>query len=285
MADASVSKVVLITGCSSGIGQATAVRLAKAGMKVIATARKTSSLAACEAAGCAVEALDVDDEASMVATVERIREKHGVIGVLVNNAGYSQSGAVESLPIEKVRRQFETNVFGPLRLIQLVAPGMRKQRWGRIVNVGSMGGKFTFPGGGAYHATKHALEALTDALRFEMEGFGIDVVLIQPGLIKTGFADAVGKQLSDVKTEDGPYGTFNVAVQESTTRAYTEGPLMRFGGGPDDVAQAIERAITAARPKTRYLVTPSARLVITMRSWMSDRAWDRFCASSFPRPR
>jgi NAD(P)-dependent dehydrogenase (short-subunit alcohol dehydrogenase family) len=251
-------------------------------MKVVATARKTSSLGPCEAAGCIVEALDVDDDASMVATVQRIREQHGVVGVLVNNAGYSQSGAVESLPIDKVRRQFETNVFGPLRLVQLVAPGMREQRWGRIVNVGSMGGRFTFPGGGAYHATKHALEALTDALRFELAGFGIDVVLIQPGLIKTGFAEAVGKQLSDV--EPGPYGTFNLAVQESTTRAYTTGPLMRLGGVPEDVAKAIEAAITASRPKTRYLVTPSARFLITMRSWMSDRAWDRFCASSFPRP-
>jgi NAD(P)-dependent dehydrogenase (short-subunit alcohol dehydrogenase family) len=280
-----VSKVVLVTGCSSGIGRATAVRLAKSGMEVVATAREVTSLGPCEAAGCAVASLDVDDEGSMVATVERVRERHGPIGVLVNNAGYSQSGAVESLPLEKVRRQFQTNVFGPLRLIQLVAPGMRAQRWGRIVNVGSMGGRFTFPGGGAYHATKHALEALTDALRFEMEGFGIDVVLIQPGLIRSGFADAVGRQLAEVKGEDGPYGAFNVAVEASTSRAYASGPLLRLGGVPDDVAKAIERAITAARPKTRYLVTPSARLVITARSMMSDRAWDRFCASSFPRPR
>jgi len=282
---ADVSKVVLITGCSSGIGQATAIRLAKAGAKVVATARRTTSLGPCEAAGCAVEPLDVDDEASMVAAVDRIRERHGVIGVLVNNAGYSQSGAVESLPIDKIRRQFETNVFGPLRLVQLVAPGMRAQRWGRVVNVGSMGGRFTFPGGGAYHATKHALEALTDALRFELEGFGIDVVLIQPGLIRTGFAEAVGKQLEGVPAEEGPYGSFNLAVQEATTRAYTTGPLVRLGGVPDDVARAIEQAITATNPRTRYLVTPSARLLITMRSWMSDRAWDRFCASSFPRPR
>lgn len=280
---AEVSKVVLITGCSSGIGQATAVRLAKAGMKVVATARRTSSLGACEAAGCAVEALDVDDDASMTAAVARIREQHGGIGVLVNNAGYSQSGAVETLPIDKVRRQFETNVFGPLRLVQLVAPGMREQRWGRIVNVGSMGGRFTFPGGGAYHATKHALEALTDALRFELQGFGIDVVLVQPGLIKTGFAEAVGKELADV--EPGPYGSFNLAVQESTSRAYTTGPLMRLGGVPDDVARAIEQAITATRPKTRYRVTGSARFLLTLRAMLSDRAWDRFCASSFPQPR
>jgi NAD(P)-dependent dehydrogenase (short-subunit alcohol dehydrogenase family) len=180
-----VSKAVLITGCSSGIGRATARRLAAGGWTVYATARRPESIADLEAAGCRTLALDVTDEDSMVAAVRTIEETHGAVGVLINNAGYSQSGAIETVPIEAVRRQFETNVFGLARLTQLVLPRMRDQRWGKIVNLGSMGGKLVFPGGGWYHATKHALEAVSDALRFEVRGFGIDVILLEPGLIRT----------------------------------------------------------------------------------------------------
>src|SRR5262245_45026769 len=164
-----VSKVVLVTGCSSGIGEATARRLVLGGWTVYATARRPEALSGLVDLGCYALPLDVEDEASMADAVTAIEARHGVVGVLVNNAGYSQSGAIEGLSIDKWRRQFETNVFGPVRLAQLCLPGMRRQRWGKIVNVSSMGGKLTFPGGGAYHASKHAMEGLSDVLRFELQ--------------------------------------------------------------------------------------------------------------------
>jgi NAD(P)-dependent dehydrogenase (short-subunit alcohol dehydrogenase family) len=279
------SNVVLITGCSSGIGKATAIRLAKAGKKVVATARNVDTLGECVAAGCVAVALDVTDDASMVTAVAAVTRDHGSIRVLVNNAGYSQSGAVESIPMDKLRRQFETNVFGLVRMIQLCAPGMRAAGQGRIVNIGSMGGRFTLPGGGAYHATKWAVESLSDALRFELAGFGIDVVLVQPGIIRTGFAEAASKHMAAPAGAPGPYDAFNATVDQVTTDAYEKGPLGRYGGGdPDDVARVVETAIDAARPRTRYLVTPSAHFMVTMRSWMTDRMWDRFLAGTYQRP-
>src|SRR4051794_40883947 len=197
------SEAVLITGCSTGIGRATAEHLATRGHTVYATARRLDSIADLEAHGCRLLELDVTDDASMTAAVKTVEEAEGAVGVLVNNAGYSQSGAVESVSMDAVRRQFETNVFGLVRMCQLVLPGMRRQRWGRIVNLSSMGGRLVFPGGGYYHATKFAVEALSDALRFEVKGFGVDVVLIEPGLIKTEFGTAaVGSLAEDT---DGPY--------------------------------------------------------------------------------
>src|SRR5438128_10389164 len=170
-----VSKAVLITGCSTGIGRATAEHLAGKGWTVYATARRPESIADLEAKGCKLLALDVNDEASMAAAVSAVEQAEGAVGVLVNNAGYSQSGAIEEVPLEQVRRQFETNVFGLVRMCQLVLPGMRRQSWGKIVNVSSMGGRLVFPGGGFYHATKFSVEAISDALRFEVAGFGVDV--------------------------------------------------------------------------------------------------------------
>ncbi len=285
MADASSpSKAVLVTGCSSGIGRATAERLARSGWTVYATARRVAAIADLQAAGCRLLALDVNDEASMRAAVEQIEDEHGAVGVLINNAGYSQSGAIESVAIEDVRRQFETNVFGLVRLTQLVLPKMREQRWGKVVNVSSMGANFTFPGGGFYHATKYAVEAISDALRFEVRGFGIDVVIIQPGLIRTGFGDAAVASLAAEPAGDGPYGAFNAQVAQSTTDVYEKGPLAKLGGPPDAVAKAIERAITAGRPKIRYRVTPSARLLIGQRRLMTAGMWDAFLRRQFPQP-
>jgi NADP-dependent 3-hydroxy acid dehydrogenase YdfG len=167
MAD-QVSQAVLVTGCSSGIGRATAERLAARGFTVYATARDVERIAALAARGCRVLALDVTDEDSMQAAVGTVVDEQGAVGALVNNAGYSQSGPIEEVPVAEVRRQFETNVFGLVRMCQLVLPGMRAQHHGRIVNVSSMGANFTFPGGGVYHATKYAVEAISDALRFEV---------------------------------------------------------------------------------------------------------------------
>ena len=279
-----ISKAVLITGCSTGIGRETARHLAGAGWTVYATARRPESIADLSEAGCRTLACDVTDEASMSAAVAAVVEAEGAVGVLVNNAGYSQSGAVESIEMDSIRRQFETNVFGLIRMSQLALPGMRAQGWGRIVNVGSMGGKLTFPGGGIYHATKYAVEAICDAMRFEVQGFGVGVVCIEPGLITTSFGDAAVSSLADGVGDDGPYAEFNAAVGRTTAGAYDGGPLAKLGGGPDAVAKAIEKAITARRPKPRYTVTASAKLAIGQRRLVSDRMWDRIMASQFPRP-
>jgi NAD(P)-dependent dehydrogenase (short-subunit alcohol dehydrogenase family) len=277
---ANPSKAVLITGCSTGIGRATAEHLADRGFTVYATARRLESIADLEEKGCKTLALDVTDEDSMVAAVRAVEEAEGAVGVLVNNAGYSLSGALETLPMDTVRRQFETNVFGLLRMCQLALPGMRGQGWGRIINISSMGANLVFPGGGAYHATKFAVNALSDALRFEVKGFGVDVVIIEPGLITTEFGNTAS---SDVAGGDGPYAEFNAAVAKITDETYKKGPARRLGGGPETVARAIEKAIS--HPKIRKRVTPSAHLLITQRKLLTDGMWDRLMKTQFPQPR
>ena len=278
------SRAVLITGCSSGIGAATASRLARAGWTVYATARRPETLAALEADGCRTLALDVVDEASRQAAVDAVVDAEGAVGVLINNAGYSQSGAVESIPDDRVRAQFETNVFGPLALCRLVLPGMRDQGWGKIVQLSSMGGKLTFPGGGLYHATKHAVEAISDALRFEVKSFGVDVIVIEPGLITSGFGDAAVRGLGAASAPDGPYEEFNRAVGEASRDVYEKGLLSKLGGPPEAVAERIEDALNAKRPRARYTVTPSARALLALHAVLPDRGWDSVVGASFPRP-
>jgi NADP-dependent 3-hydroxy acid dehydrogenase YdfG len=275
------SKAVLITGCSSGIGHATAEKLADDGCKVYATARRPDSIDDLKAKGCETLALDVTDEASMQAAVDHVTEREGAVGVLINNAGYSQSGAVETVPLDQIRRQFETNVFGLIRMCQLVLPGMRSQHEGRIVNIGSMGGRLTFPGGGIYHATKYSVEAVSDALRFEVRGFGVKVILIEPGLITTNFADAA---TSTVQHEEGPYAHFNKKVSSITADAYA-GPMSKLGAGPEAVAKTIAKALNSKRPKARYAVTPSAHLMITQRRFTPDPVWDLMMRAQFPTPK
>jgi NAD(P)-dependent dehydrogenase (short-subunit alcohol dehydrogenase family) len=275
------SRAVLITGCSTGIGRATAERLARAGHTVYASARSEASIEDLRETGCRTLSLDVCDEDSMRAGVELVVAEQGAVGVLVNNAGYSQSGAIETVAMADVRRQFETNVFGLMRMSQLVLPGMRAQRWGRIVNISSMGANFTFPGGGVYHATKYAVEAVSDALRFEVKGFGVDVVVIQPGLIRSRFGETAS---AGVEQGEGPYAAFNASVAATTTAVYEKGPLARLGGDPEDVAKAVQRAITSRSPRIRMRVTPSARMLITQRRLMTARMWDRFLGTQFSRP-
>ena len=278
------SKAVLITGCSSGIGHATAARLADAGWKVYATARRTVALTDLrERHGCETLALDVTDEASMRAAVEAVTKAEGAVGVLVNNAGYSQSGAVETVPLDDARRQFETNVFGLLRMCQLVLPQMRDQHWGKIVNISSMGGRLTFPGGGLYHATKYSVEAISDALRFEVRGFGVAVIVIEPGLIVTNFGEVAAGSVG-ATGDGGAYADFNRKVAALTEAAY-RGPMARLGAGPDAVAKAIERAISSRRPRARYPVTASARLMIGQRRLVPDRVWDLMMRTQFPQPK
>jgi NAD(P)-dependent dehydrogenase (short-subunit alcohol dehydrogenase family) len=283
-----VSKAVLITGCSSGIGKATALRLAQNrqqhGWTVWATARRKETLDELEAAGCNTLALDVTDETSMERAVRVVEATHGSVGVLINNAGYAQAGAVESVPMAQARRQFDTNFFGLVRLTQLVLPKMRAQGWGRIVNLSSMGGKLTFPGAGFYHATKYAVEAISDALRFEVRGFGIRVVLIEPGLIRSDFGEAMHDSMQFGAGDNDPYGEFHEAIAKATSEFYDKPFLARLIGTPDDVARVIEGAITRDNPRARYTVSGSARLFLTQRAWLSDRAWDAVMRSNFPSP-
>ena len=278
----SISKAVLITGCSTGIGRATAEHLAARGWNVYATARKPESIADLASRGCKTLALDVCDDASMRAAVATVERAEGSVGVLINNAGYGLEGAFEEVPMTDIRRQFETNVFGLVAMTKLVLPGMRRQRWGRVVNLSSMGGKLTFPGGAYYHATKHAVEALSDALRFEVKGFGIDVIVIQPGPIKTRFGDtAVG---SIAMPKDSPYASFNVVLEKQIREAYEGGPMARFAAPPQAVAEVIEKAIRATNPKTRYKVTLAARVLMGLRQVLPDRAFDSFLRTQFSPP-
>ncbi len=278
------SRAVLITGCSSGIGHATAERLATAGWPVYATARRAESIADLADRGCVTLGLDVTDEQSMRAAVAAVEEAEGAVGVLVNNAGYSQSGAVESVPMDRIRAQFETNVFGLVRMCQLALPGMRRQRWGRIVNVSSMGGRMTFPGGGTYHATKHAVEAFSDALRFEVRGFGIEVVVIEPGLIKTRFGETAAGSIDDAT----PMGT--TPTPASTARsaprrpAFTRGRWRGWAAGP---RRWRGRSSGRSPPAARRPATRSPR----RRGWPSPSGacsptapGTRSCAPSSPRP-
>jgi NAD(P)-dependent dehydrogenase (short-subunit alcohol dehydrogenase family) len=281
MSTAAPSRAVLVTGCSTGIGRASAERLAAKGWPVYATARRLDSIKDLADKGCQLLELDVCDEESMRGAVAEVERDAGAVFGLVNNAGYGQEGTVEEVPMDDVRRQFETNVFGLARLIQLVLPGMRRQRTGRIVNVSSMGGKISIPGGGYYHATKHAVEAISDTLRFEVRRFGVHVSVIEPGTIKTKFGDTAVTSVDRLRDPGSPYASFNEVLVERINDAY-EGKLARFAAPPEAVARVVEKALTARRPRTRYRVTVAARAMLTIRKLLPDRAWDLFLRTQFP---
>ena len=274
------SKAILITGCSSGIGRAAAVHLARAGHTVYASARRPESIADLADTGCKILTLDVTDPGSAAAAVAAVERAEGAVGVLVNNAGYGQSGAVEAVPLEAVRAQFDTNVLGYLRMIQLALPEMRRQGSGRIINIGSVAGRVTMPGSGVYSASKHAIEALTDALRFEVRGFGIDVCLIQPGPIRTHFTGAANAALPAGLPSAAPYAAYHQAV----AKADAEADNSRLAGNAEQVAAAVERAVTARHPKPRYQVTAIARVLPVVRAALPDRAWDAFLRAQITAP-
>ena len=277
-----VSKAILITGCSTGIGRATALRLASRGHSVYASARKLDAIRDLGDAGCKIVALDVCDEASMRAAVEQIVAKEGAVGALVNNAGYGQVGSVEDLSMEDVRVQFDTNFFGLMQLTKLVIPGMRTQGWGRIVNVSSMGGKIVLPGFGVYHATKFAVEAISDAMRFELKNFGIRVSVIEPGAIRTEFEQTSADTISDTARADGSaYAAFYESI-EARARSTYAGPM---SVGPEMVSKAIEHAVTSRRPRSRYPLTPGARVLLATRRMLPDGGWDALMAMQFARPK
>ncbi|MEU9127991.1 oxidoreductase [Kitasatospora sp. NPDC048540] len=269
-----MTTAVLITGTSSGIGRATAERLLnRRDLTVWATARSTDSIADLAAAGARVLPLDVTDEQSMAAAVRAVEAEHGAVGALVNNAGYGEYGTIEETDLDGVRRQFETNVFGLARMTQLVLPAMRAAGHGRIVNVGSMGGRIVFPAGGYYHASKYAVEALTDALRFEAAPFGIKVSLIEPGLIRTRFGDTAARTLAGSAPAAGPYTALNTTADQQMADGYRNALL---SAPPETVAKVIEQAVRSPRPRTRYLVTPAAKALVHTRRLFGARVFDGF---------
>ena len=227
-------RVALVTGGSSGIGEETARGLVGAGFTTYAVARRVDRLAALEADGVRTFAMDVTDDASMVAGVERIVAEHGRIDVLVNNAGYGSYGAVEDVPIDEARRQFEVNVFGLARLVQLVTPQMRAQRSGRIINISSIGGKFYEPLGAWYHATKFAVEGLSDSLRLELQPFGIDVVIIEPGPIRTEW-NTISRDSLVETSRGGAYEERAIAdAGDDGARGPADDVLAAVDGGEED---------------------------------------------------
>lgn len=261
--------VALVTGASSGIGQATARALLDAGYVTYATARRPETLTELTALGAHALRLDTTDEASMVAAVRAAEAAHGHIDVLVNNAGYGDMGPIEEVTLDAWRRQFETNVFGLVRLTQLVLPGMRQAGAGRIINVGSGGGEFTFPLAGAYHASKYALEAVSDALRFEVRPFGVEVVLIQPSPVQTPLAAATVERIRSAP--DSPYAGLVAAFRQLSERNAASG---RGFLSAESVARVIVEAAQSRRPRPRYKLGAVAQTMAFMRHALSDRSWD-----------
>lgn len=288
----SASRAVLITGVnssgglSSGTGRATALRLHHAGWPVYATGRDLAGLKDLADEGITTLQVDVTDEESMAAAVKRITEDHGAVGVLVNNAAYSLNGTIGETPIEQVRRQFETNFFGLSRMTQLVLPGMREQRSGRIIMMSSIFGLFATPGRGYYQATKHALEAISDSLRLEVKPWGIKVSIIEPSPILGSFVPTTVGDLG-LDTDSDLYADFwerfvvwHGAYREVDHPKGRGRTAVRSG----TVAETIEKAITAPNPKIRYRLGLPTHLLKPQRAIFGDRAWEVFVTKFFPQP-
>ncbi|XAZ21722.1 oxidoreductase [Sinorhizobium sp. B11] len=264
----------LVTGASSGMGKTIAGRLIADGYLVYVAARSVEKMADLAALGAIPLRMDISKEDDIVAAVRTITEKSGGVDVLVNNAGFGLYGPVEEIPLDEARYQFEVNVFGPARLTQLLLPAMRARGAGTIVNITSMGGKIYTVLGAWYHATKHALEGWSDSLRLELEPFGIRVIVIEPGLIETGFGDAASRGILE-RSGTGPYGKLAQRVAASIDRSYGRGQ----GTDPKVIADVVSKALLSARPKTRYAAGKYARMMIWVRKWLGDRVFDRLIKS------
>ena len=265
-----MDKTAFVTGASAGIGEATARALLAAGYRVFAGARRLDRMAGLAAAGATLLKLDLTDDPSIVAAVNTIKNAAGRIDVLVNNAGYGSYGALEDVPLDEGRRQFEVNVFGLARLCQLVLPMMRAQKSGKIVNVTSIGGKIWEPLGAWYHATKFAVEGLSDCLRVEAAPFGVDVIVIEPGAIRTEWAGIARDGLLQV-SGTGAYAE----LARRHARLLEAADTSSLTSPPDVVAKTILRAASARRPKTRYPTGGGARTILLLRKILSDRMFDR----------
>jgi NAD(P)-dependent dehydrogenase (short-subunit alcohol dehydrogenase family) len=264
---------VLVTGCSTGIGRSTALAFVQAGFPTWASARRVETIEDLRADGCNVVQLDVTDEDSCVQAVRMVEAKHGTIGALINNAGQTMVGPLEETSLDSIRRLFEVNLFGLIRLSQLVLPQMRKERHGTIVNIGSVAGLLTPPGGSIYSMTKHGLEALSDAMRFELKPFGVRVVLLEIGSVRTELMNAGMKTLPD---SIGVYDTFKRNFVAMVARAHREGApgILR----PEEVATVVVRAVRARRPRARYRVGLQAHLAPLIRQMTGDKIWDALMA-------
>ena len=264
-------KVALVTGGSSGIGLVSTLGLLGVGYHVWVAARRVEKMAPLEDAGAKVVRLDLCDSSSITQCMDKLLAEEGRIDLLVNNAGFGQAGSVEEVPLEDARRQFEVNVFGLARLCQLALPVMRAQGEGRIVNVSSMAGRFSSPFLGWYHASKYAVEALSDALRIETEPFGIKVSLVEPGFIKTDWGTIAAKSLRDVSCA-GDYKEAADKVASVYESVYS--PKSRGSSGVQPVFRAILKAATSRHPKSRYVVGKRAHLFIAGRRLLGDSAFD-----------
>jgi NAD(P)-dependent dehydrogenase (short-subunit alcohol dehydrogenase family) len=263
--------VALITGATSGIGEATAYRLRERGYTVFAAGRNPAALNVLRAKGLHARALDVTDGAAVARLVQEIQSEQGGVDVLVNSAGYPLPCPLEQVSLDDLRRLFETNVVATLHLSQLVLPGMRARGTGRIVTIGSTGGRFTSPGAGAYHTVKYAVEALSLSLGAEVAPFGVRVVLIDPTGVRTPFVTSQFDTVHDYPDDD-PYGEFKRRYAE-TTRRLTKTPGTMVDA--DTVARAVVRAVQAKKPKPRYIVGASGKASVLARALLSDRMWDR----------
>jgi NAD(P)-dependent dehydrogenase (short-subunit alcohol dehydrogenase family) len=265
--------VVLITGCSSGIGRAVALAAVRRGFTTVATSRNVEALLALEAEGCIVRRLDVTDDSERRKVVEELIETYGGVDVLVNNAGYGELGPFEEVPIERWDAQFQTNVFGPVALAQLVLPGMRSRGHGRIVNVSSMAGELVLPVGAAYHASKYALEAASEALQLEVRRFGISVSLVQPGAVNSQWGEHV-PLLEQYAA--GPYADLMTRMEDQM------GQRLPRGARPEQAAAAVLRAATARRPRMRYRVGADAHVLLLLRRLMPSAVWEKCVHTQFP---
>lgn len=265
--------VALVTGASSGMGKDFALRLLAEGYAVYGAARRVERMADLAAAGCSVIALDVTDDASMVAAVGQILGETGRIDVLINNAGYGQFGALEDVPMDEGRRQLETNLIGPARLIQLCLPHMRARRFGRIFNISSIGGKLATPLGGWYHASKYALEGYSDSLRNEVSQFGIDVVVIEPGGIETEWS-GIATDEAERYSGQGAYAAYVAKFRQRQAQLGKNPP-------PSIITNLIVKALKAKRPATRYHAGKLAGPLLFLRRILSDRMLDSLILSAF----
>ncbi|UFZ08213.1 SDR family NAD(P)-dependent oxidoreductase [Bradyrhizobium ontarionense] len=267
---ANAKQVALVTGASSGMGKVIAERLIKDGMTVIVAARRLEQMNGLKDQGAYPIELDVSDEASRLAAVTAVTESFGGVDLLINNAGFGLYGSVEDVPLADARYQFEVNVFGAAALIQLLVPYMRQKRAGKIINITSMGGKIYTPLGAWYHASKHALEGLSDSLRLELQQFGIDVVVVEPGIIQTNFGNVVEGPMMKFSGKTA-YGPLAAKVAKATANSYREGG----GSSPQVIADVVSKAVAARKPKTRYSAGRYAKLMMGIRKWLGDRAFDR----------
>ena len=271
-------KVALVTGASSGIGKAIAKQLIEDGLVVYVAARRVEKMQDLESLGAMVLKMDITQEEDVKNVVEKIAKNHNSIDVLINNAGYGMYGAMEDTTIEDARKQFEVNLFGLANLTKSVLPGMRAKKSGKIINISSMGGKIYTPLGAWYHATKHALEGWSDCLRLELSPFNIDVVIVEPGVIKTEFGDVMLAPMME-RSGNSAYGEIAHKLEQRMKESYEQG----FASDPEVIAKVVSQAVKAKKPKTRYAAGQFAKPLMFLRKWLGDRAFDTIIRASLLR--